>query len=43
MWSLLFGFGNPLEGFLYGPTCVEEIILRKTVTVLSIRQVCGKW
>lgn len=43
MWSFLFGFGNPLEGFLFGPTCAEEIALSKVVTALSIRQVCGKW
>lgn len=27
-----FGFVNPLEEFLYGPTCVEEIMLSKAVT-----------
>lgn len=29
----LFGFVNPLEEFLYGLTCVEEIMLSKAVTV----------
>lgn len=43
MWSFPFGFGNAVEEFLYGPTCVGEIMLRKAVTTLSIRQVCGKW
>lgn len=28
-----FGFVNPLEEFLYGLTCVEEIMLSKAVTV----------
>lgn len=27
MWSFPFGFGNPLEGFLYGHTSLEEIML----------------
>jgi len=43
MWSFPFGFRNPLEGFPYGPTCVEEIALSKAVTAFSVRQVCGKW
>lgn len=41
-WSFPFGFGNPLEGFLYGPTCAEEIMFNKALTALSIRQVCGE-
>lgn len=31
MWSFPFGFGNPLEGFLYGHTSLEEIMLSKAV------------
>lgn len=32
MVFFLFVFVNPLEEFLYDPTCVEEILLSKAVT-----------
>lgn len=31
VWSFSFGFGSPLEGFLYGHTDLEEIMLNKAM------------